>query len=74
MPHRDHFDPIFLHRKGWGTKITWGKNFTMGFETKKPFREGFKKKKKILWFFPQNHRGGGSQRHFHKKKIGSQNA
>jgi len=19
---RDHFDPIFLHRKGWGMKIT----------------------------------------------------
>ena len=19
---RDHFDPIFLHRKGWGIKIT----------------------------------------------------
>ena len=19
---RDHFDPIFWHRKGWGTKIT----------------------------------------------------
>ena len=32
---RDHFDLIFLHRKGWGIKITQENFFKMGFETKK---------------------------------------
>ena len=31
---RDHFDPIFLHRKGWGIKRTKENFFKMGFETK----------------------------------------
>ena len=32
---KDHFDPIFLHGRGWGIKITQENFFKMGFETKK---------------------------------------
>ena len=32
---RDHFDPFFLHRKGWGTNIRKENFFKNGFETKK---------------------------------------